>query len=159
MKLNRGVNLGGYLSQCAHTRDHYRCFISEDDIRQIADWGLDHIRLPVDCEVLETEEGKRNTEGHGYVRQVISWCEKYGLNVVLDLHKAYGYAFINAFGRQKNILFESPELKQRFIRLWENIAREYGDCAVWTYKGMDFGLTDPHYADIRDELISLWTAG
>jgi hypothetical protein len=25
-------------------------------------------------------------------------------------------------------------------------------------KGMNFGLTDPHYADIRDELISLWTA-
>ncbi len=27
MQLKRGINLGGYLSQCVHSRDHYESFI------------------------------------------------------------------------------------------------------------------------------------
>ena len=30
-------------------------------------------------------------------------------------------------------------------------------CSVWTYKKMDFGITDEHYKDIKDDLIALWT--
>lgn len=32
-------------------------FVKEDDIRNIADWGLDHIRLPIDYNVIEDEAG------------------------------------------------------------------------------------------------------
>lgn len=127
MKLFRGINIGGYLSQCDHRQEHYRDFIGEDDIRQIGAWGFDHIRLPIDYEVLETEEGAKKPEGYQYVSRVISWCQKYHLNVILDLHKAYGYDFNNAGDMSKNSLFASPDLRQRFIRLWENIAREYGN--------------------------------
>ena len=31
-----GINLGGWLSQCVHTREHYDSFIGEEDIRRIA---------------------------------------------------------------------------------------------------------------------------
>ena len=27
MKLERGINLGGYLSQCVHSKEHYDAFI------------------------------------------------------------------------------------------------------------------------------------
>lgn len=126
MRLNRGINIGGYLSQCVHTKAHYQSFIGEEDIRRIAEWGFDHIRLPIDYEVLETNEGVKKPEGYAYVSQVVSWCRKYHLDAVLDLHKAYGYDFNHAGDRSKNNLFTHPELKRRFIRLWENIAGEYG---------------------------------
>ena len=126
MKLWRGINLGGYLSQCVHTEDHYQRFIGEEDIRQIKEWGLDHVRLPIDYEVLETDAGIKRPEGYVYVKNVVSWCQKYQLNVVLDLHKAYGYDFNNAGNMEKNSLFNMPELQDRFIRLWENIANEFG---------------------------------
>lgn len=40
-----GVNLGGWLSQCSHSVEHYKSFISEENIRKIADMGADHVRL------------------------------------------------------------------------------------------------------------------
>ena len=53
MKLERGINLGGYLSQCVHSTEHYDAFIQEEDIRKIASMGFDHVRLAIDYEVLE----------------------------------------------------------------------------------------------------------
>lgn len=42
----RGINLGGWLSQCvSYTKEHFDTFILEDDIKKIAGWGMDHIRL------------------------------------------------------------------------------------------------------------------
>jgi len=128
MKLYRGVNLGGFLSQCEHSDEHYRTFISEEDIRRIAEWGFDHVRLPIDYEVLENEDGRMKPQGYGYVRDAVSWCRKYSLDIVLDLHKAPGYSFGDAGDKQKNNLLENPELRQRFIRLWENMANEFGSC-------------------------------
>ena len=40
MKLTRGINLGGYLAQCEHSVSHYEAFLSEEDIRKIADMGF-----------------------------------------------------------------------------------------------------------------------
>jgi endoglucanase len=126
MRLKKGINIGGYLSQCIHTMEHYKSFISEDDIRRIKEWGFDHVRLPIDHEVLESDEGEAKPEGYEIVRRVISWCRKYDLDMVLDLHKAYGYDFNDAGNKQMNSLFNNEALKQRFIKLWEKIAGEYG---------------------------------
>ena len=35
MKLERGINLGGYLSQCVHNTEHYDAFIQEEDLSLI----------------------------------------------------------------------------------------------------------------------------
>ena len=54
----KGVNLGGWLSQFdAPTKEHFDTFITEEDIRRIAGMGLDHVRVPVDYTVIETEDG------------------------------------------------------------------------------------------------------
>ena len=47
----KGVNLGGWLSQCKHSVAHYDAFITERDIEQISAWGLDHVGLPVDLKL------------------------------------------------------------------------------------------------------------
>ena len=106
MKLERGINLGGYLSQCVHSTEHYDAFIQEEDIRKIASMGFDHVRLAIDYEVLEDEYGGTREEGFAYVTRVVEWCKRQGLNIVLDLHKAYGYDFNNAGDQKKNVLLK-----------------------------------------------------
>ena len=135
MNLEHGINLGGWLSQCCHEVEHYESFIKEEDIKRIADWGMDHVRIPVDYEVLETDAGEVIEAGYGYIRKAVDWCVKYHLNVVLDLHKAYGYDFNDAGDAGKNGLFASEELQERFIRLWIQIVETFG-----MYKNVAFEL-------------------
>ena len=68
-----GVNLGGWYSQCNHTELRYDNFIKEDDFKTIADWGLDHIRLPIDYELVETADGQKLEKGYERIRKA---CRK-----------------------------------------------------------------------------------
>lgn len=126
MLLKRGINLGGYLSQCCHEEAHYKEFIRKEDIEQIAKWGFDHVRLPIDYNVLETDDGAVKEGGFLRVRQVIDWCKSYQLDIVLDLHKAYGYDFNDAGDYTKNNLFSSENLQKRFVDLWVTIVKCFG---------------------------------
>ena len=56
MNLKRGINLGGYLSQCDYSKEHLASFIHKEDLDRIAEMGFDHVRVPVDYNVLETED-------------------------------------------------------------------------------------------------------
>lgn len=121
----KGVNLGGWLSQCGeenYNDAHYSTFILEEDIDRIAGWGADHVRLPIDYNVLETEEGEFIEKGFSYVDKCIAWCRKHHLNMVLDLHKTRGYVFDDA---SYCGFFDDAGLQEQFIRLWEEIARRY----------------------------------
>lgn len=122
----RGINLGGWLSQCVSMEDaHFDAFITEADIARIAGWGLDHVRLPIDCDIVFA--GMDGTP-HARMRHVddcVSWCEKYDLRLVLDLHKTYGYMFDTAVVPDPDVFFNDPALQDAFIRLWETLARRY----------------------------------
>jgi len=120
-----GVNLGGWLSQCDHTKERYEGFIREDDIRRIASWGLDHIRVPVDYELVEDEQGNPREGGYVYLDRIAEWTGKHHLNLILDLHKTCGFSF--DFGEKEEGFFDSEELQERFYKLWEEFARRYGD--------------------------------
>lgn len=123
----RGINLGGWLSQCAeYTEEHYSGFITESDIRTISEWGLDHVRLPVDYNVIEDEDGMALNDGYRHIYDCVEWCGRYGLNLIIDLHKTPGFAFDNK--AEDNVMFDSPELQGRFISLWTNIAARFGKC-------------------------------
>ena len=54
-----GVNLGGWLSQCNHQKSHYEEFIIEKDLQIIKSWGLDHVRLPVDYNLVQNNNLKK----------------------------------------------------------------------------------------------------
>lgn len=120
-----GINLGGWLSQCAvYSEEHYNTFIRENDIKTISQWGLDHVRLPIDYNVIEDEDGNVIEKGYTHIDDCIAWCKKYGLNLIIDLHKTKGFAFDN--NPEENIMFEDADLRNRFISLWKNIASRYG---------------------------------
>lgn len=152
MELKKGINFGGYLSQCQHNLEHYATFISEDDVKQVAQWGFDHIRLPIDYEVLEDEMGNEYEEGVQFVDRFIQWCENASLDVVLDLHKAYGYDFNDAGDAQKNNLFTSEALKTRFVTLWERLAKRYGTKKLVAFELLN-EVVEEDNAELWNELI------
>ena len=120
----RGVNLGGWLSQCDYSDDRLYNFITEKDIETIAGWGLDHVRVPVDYNVLQAEDGAVIEKGFERLASALAWCKKYGLNMVIDLHKTAGFSFDK--GEQEAGFFDSEAYQERFYRLWEEIARRFG---------------------------------
>ena len=119
-----GINLGGWLSQCDHTENTYEHFILEEDFHRIRSWGLDHVRLPVDVELLETRDGRRLESGFAHLQRAVDWAGRYGLNLVLDLHKTYGFSF--DIGEKESGFFTDETLQERFICLWEELARRFG---------------------------------
>ena len=122
----RGVNLGGWLSQFdAPTKEHFDTFITEDDIRRIAGLGLDHVRVPVDYTVIETEDGEPVEEGYQYIDNCVRWCRENGLHMILDIHKTYGYSFDPLDKDDKTIFFTDPGRQKRFLDMWRTIAKRY----------------------------------
>lgn len=119
----KGVNLGGWLSQCVHTTEHYDTFISADDIKEIASWGVDHVRLPIDYNVFEEDDGTVKESGYSYIDNAIKWCKDNKLNIVLDIHKTAGFSFDK--GENESGFFESEALQERFYKLWERMAKRY----------------------------------
>jgi aryl-phospho-beta-D-glucosidase BglC (GH1 family) len=123
--LQIGLNLGGWLSQFpAYDHGHFKSYINADDLKRIADWGMDHVRLPVDFPVLEDEAqpGTYRESGFEYIEACLDWCRANGLRMILDLHKTPGFAFDEL---DRSTLFESPALQQRFLDLWSAIAGRF----------------------------------
>ena len=122
--IRKGVNLGGWMSQCDYSRERLDGFITRKDLEQIASWGVDHVRLPVDYNVLETEDGKLCESGFDRVSRAVEDSREMGLKLVLDLHKTAGFSFDQ--GEAEEGFFGSAVLQERFYRIWENFARRFG---------------------------------
>lgn len=123
----KGVNLGGWISQFEkYDEKHFKSFITKKDIDYIASLGFDHVRVPVDYNVLETEEGELIETGFSYLENCRQWCEEDGLNMVIDLHECYGYSFDplkKDMDRKK--FFYDDALQARFFKLWKEIAQRF----------------------------------
>lgn len=120
----KGINLGGWLSQCVNSKKHYDTFIKENDIKEIKSWGVDHIRVPISYELVEDEEGVYIEDGFKYIDKTIKWCNKYELNLIIDLHKTAGYSFDEI--ESSVTFFENENLQKRFISLWKGLSERYG---------------------------------
>ncbi len=104
--------------------EHFKEYITEEDIINIKNMGMDHIRLGFDQIVLEENPYEYREEIFCIIDNFISWCKKAGLNVVLNMHKAIGnYCDI----KESLTLFDSEELQDRFIALWLQFEKRYSD--------------------------------
>ena len=120
----KGVNLGGWFSQCDHTAERYDRFIRDDDFAVIRAWGADHVRVPVDYELLEDADGAPREDGYARLERTVALCRQNGLHMVLDLHKTAGFSFDP--GEQEAGFFDSERYQERFYRRWERIAQRFG---------------------------------
>lgn len=148
----KGVDLGGWLSQCCHEKAHYDSFIGKADIEKIASWGLDHVRLPIDYDLIEDNEGNVIESGYGYIDKAIEWCGEAGLNLVLDLHKTAGFSFDK--GEREDGFFGSKSLQERFYKLWERLAERYGKYSERVVFELLNEVTDKSYIDVWNGIIA-----
>ncbi|HPI04046.1 MAG: Endoglucanase C307 precursor [Candidatus Aerophobetes bacterium ADurb.Bin490] len=128
MKHLSGVNLGGFFSQVKDdifTDAHLDTFITDKDIKQIRDWGFNSLRLPVDNFFFETAPFKYDESRLKRIDTVISWAEKNGLDVILDLHKAPGHSFAFKERESNNIWDKSSESNKRFLHIWDMFSKRY----------------------------------
>ncbi|GHU87944.1 endoglucanase [Clostridia bacterium] len=112
-----GINFGCWLETSPKDEDKLANWITESDVKQVAGWGYDHVRLPFSYELLE----KR----FDVLDRVLEWCKKHGLNLILDLHKAPGYSFFNVDAGLPNPFLDESEYQEQFFEIWRGIARRY----------------------------------
>ena len=133
----RGMGIGGWLTNYKRFHvipenmrmhitvgdmEHFAEYITERDIEYIASLGMDHVRLGFDQIVLEKSPYEYREEIFALLDRFVSWCQKYGLNMVFNLHKAIGnYCDI---GEEVGLL-DSAELQDRFVALWLELERRY----------------------------------
>lgn len=122
----KGVNLGGWLSQFQSDKaNHYNSFIVREDIMRIAGWGADHVRLPVDFEIIQEDSNPyaMKEEGLRYIDNCIKWCQEMKLNVVLDLHKGPGQIY--GYDETPNPILSEEENINRYKKIWVALAERY----------------------------------
>ena len=81
----KGVNLGGWFSQCDYSEERLNTFITETDFAQINAWGFDHVRIPIDYNVIQNEDGSMKEDGLRRIDGALALCDKYGLTTGVAL--------------------------------------------------------------------------
>ena len=148
----------------ARFKDNY---ITEADIAFIASTGANTIRLPFHYKLFTDEDYMgltANQDGFQRIDQVVEWCRKYGLYVILDMHDApggqtgdniddsYGYPW----------LLECEASQALYADIWQRIADHYKDEPV--ILGYDL-LNEPiapyfdNMAELNSKLAALYKVG
>src|SRR6185503_13134320 len=125
-------------------------YITQEDIKFIKQSGFNSVRVPFSYRLFVPADGSPKLEGEGYrlLDNVVAWCKKENLYVILDMHAApggqtgdniddsWGYPF----------LFESAESQELTVNIWRKIAARYRNEP--TVIGYDL-LNEPiaHYFD------------
>lgn len=128
-------------------------YVTEDDIQFIASTGATVVRLPFHYRIFSGDGylGMRDTrDGFQVIDSLLSWCRKYGIKVILDMHccpggqtgdnidDSYGYPW----------LFTEKRHQDEFISLWKMVAGRYADDPV--ILGYDF-MNEPISSRISDK--------
>ena len=155
-KLNgfeRGINLGGWLSQCDYSKDRLDNFITEEDFKKIASLGLDHVRLPIDYNILEDDSTGQvvyKEDGFARIEKAVLLAKKYGLNIIIDLHKTAGFSFDR--GEKESGFFESEKYQKRFIDLWVQLAQRFGKYSDMAAFELLNEVTEQHFIDVWNKV-------
>ena len=119
-EIKKGTNLGLWLSQIDSRIREVKPeeYITKNDIENIAAMGFDHVRLPVDEEVLWDEEGNRHEESFRLVENCIEWCRENNLRIIIDLHILRSHHF----NEKEKPLWTDPAEQERFYNLWRDLS-------------------------------------
>lgn len=100
----------------------------EYEMRRVANWGANHIRLAFDAAWLTHADhpDRWNEEGFRRIDEVLRWARRYKLYVILDMHVAPGgqnptpYTVGGA-----NRIWTDVSAQRQFARVWKEIARRF----------------------------------
>ena len=131
-------------------------YVTEDDIRFVAETGSNTIRIPFHYKLFTDDPylgGRSPKDGFDLIDPVVGWCRKYGLRVILDMHccpggqtgdnidDSHGYPW----------LFRSEHEQKAYCEIWRRIAGHYADDpTVLAYDLMNEPIS--HRLKDKDEL-------
>jgi hypothetical protein len=158
--MQRGIGLGGWLvpeGYMLHTPGHwgprqinaaivdliggeaatdfwelYREYhVAEKDIAAIAEWGFDHVRLPMHWNLLFDDWTETFREpGFATIDSLIAWSDRYNMGVILDMHAAPGAQSdgpIADSDGEARLWTEPDPYQDMLVDIWAEIARRYAD--------------------------------
>ena len=104
-------------------------FIREEDMRRVADFGFNCVRLPFHFSLIETTAYAYSKAGLSYLDEALRWARKYGVYVILDLHAAPGAQnhdwHSDSLGKAD--FWTSASCRKRVYALWEFLADHFKD--------------------------------
>ncbi len=108
-------------------RKHY---ITEADIKRISELGFNSVRPALNARrfLTEGEDACYVDEGFELLDNLIKWCRKYDIYVIIDMHGAPGGQTgtnIDDSPRDEPELFMDERNQERLINLWVKIANLY----------------------------------
>lgn len=100
--------------------DHYHHF--EEDIKMMADAGLNAYRFSIEWARIEPEEGRFDETEVAHYRNVLECCHKYGITPIVTMHH-----FTSPLWLIKKGGWEAEETVQAFADYCKYIAEQLGD--------------------------------
>lgn len=119
----KGVNISHWMAQHFEGKyaDPWR--FSETEAEWITQQGFDHIRIPVDGRILMSIQGKLIGELMEPFDKALSWSEKHGLGVILDMHYMPGAEFLAPAA--ENALWHDERLQNAVTSMWKQLSEKY----------------------------------
>lgn len=122
-EIEKGVNIAHWLSQSGARGEERAQYFTEKDVCQIAEWGFDHVRIPIDEEQMFHEDGTKDEEAFALLHNALDLCIKYDLRVIVDLHILRTHYF-NAATKP---LFTERAAQEAFYECWRKLSGELKD--------------------------------
>lgn len=112
--------------------EYRRNYVTESDIKRIAELGYNSVRPALNSRLFLTEDDKPAyvDEGFQLLDNLVKWSKKYGVYVIIDMHAAPGGQTgqnIDDSANNQPELFMDEKYQQRLSDLWVKIATRYKD--------------------------------
>jgi len=113
-------------------KNYRRDYITEADIKRIAELGFNSVRPALNSRLFltESENPVYVEEGFQLLDNLIQWCKKYKIYVIIDMHGAPGgQTGQNIDDSPNNLpeLFIEPKYQDQLVNLWLKIVDKYKD--------------------------------
>ena len=117
--------------EAVHFWSQYRAqYISEADIARIAELGFNSVRPALNARLFlsETTPPQYQPEGFALLDDLVSWCKRHQLYVIIDMHAAPGGQTgqnIDDSRDDQPLLFMEPKYQEQLVSLWKKLAERY----------------------------------
>ena len=140
--IEKGVNIAHWLSQSSARGEERAQYFTEADVARIAEWGFDHVRIPIDEEQMFHEDGTKDEEAFALLHNALGLCAKYNLRAIVDLHILRSHYFVAEY----RPLFHERAAQEAFYECWRKLSGElkgYSTSMV-AYELMNEPVADNH---------------
>lgn len=128
-------------------------FVTEEDIKTMKEWGADHIRVPFHYNLFyDIDKGEFIDEGFDRIDELLIWCKRNRVDVILDMHAAPGAQSDGPIADSDGTArfwTESDTYWPITIKIWEKLANRYkNETIIIGYDLLNEPVTPSPYSNI-----------